>query len=299
MKPANSLSPRMGNKPTFSAALTGNAMQALIAKSMPDKGTAARFTATLLSVVSASEQLKACEPTSIVTAALRGESMNLIYGHGYYITPYGDQATFVLGYKGMIQLAMASGAYNDIDCIEIREGEKKGRDPRTGKVQIDLSVYDDDAVRESKPIIGYYAYYELKDGMFRYEYWPMEKLLKHAERYSPAFSMEKYQKLVSGELPENEVKKLSKSSPWYDAYGQDRMCRKTVIRQLLNSGYAPLSNETQRVLDNDAKEESGETGTGIIVDNVSVIPDTAEKPAETKAQVLDSFFDAPPAGEGN
>lgn len=259
MNATNRLAPGSARQ-GFSSAITSNAMQGLIQKSLKDDKVAARFTSTLISAVSASEQLKECDPGTIVAAALRGEGMGLTLGIGYYLVPYGQTCTYILGYKGMLQLALSTGAYNDIDCIDIREGEYKGRDRRTGKPSFDFNVYDSDEEREAAKITGYYAYFELKDGLFRSEYWSMDKLLRHAERYAQAFDLEKYKAFVAGELSETEEAKIRKSTPWYDVDGgQERMCKKTVLRSLLNSGYAPLSNEVRYALNNDAE-------TGIVPD---------------------------------
>ena len=165
--------------------------------------------------------------------------------------------------KGYIQLAMSTGFYADIDCVEIREGEIEGRSRRTGKPIVNLAKYESDEERQSKPIIGYYGYYELKDGTFRFEYWPMDRLLRHADRYSKAFSYEKFKAMQSGEMNPKDVEKLLNGSPWYDPNGgQDRMCRKTILRQLLNSGYAPLSPEVKVQL----MEESSAEDEGMIPD---------------------------------
>lgn len=279
MKANNTFTAPKKEKQAFSLAVTSSTMQNLMSRALGDSKAVARLTSTLLSAVSASEQLKACEAATIVASALRGEGMGLIYGHGYYLVPYGQVCTFSLSYKGLIQLAIATGQYADLDCVDVRQGEQAGRDRRTGKPIIDLSVYETDEEREAQPIIGYYAYFELKDGTFRYEYWSMDRLLKHADRYSPAFSLEKYNALLRGELSDSETKKCLNGTPWYDAGGgQDRMCRKTVLRQLLNSGYAPLSSEVRSLLR--AEEEGGDLG--IIPDiggegaPIVVDPDTGE-----------------------
>ena len=199
--------------------------------------------------------------------------MGLIYGHGYYIVPYGSVATYLMSYKGYIQLAMSTGYYADIDCVEVREGELEGRSRRTGKPVINLAKYDTDEERESHKVIGYYAYFELKDGTFRYEYWSMDKLLKHADRYSPAFKLDKYNALINGELDAKEQSKLLNGTPWYDVNGgQDKMCRKTMMRQLLNSGYAPLSNEVRSYFNEDGEDPVVATGDGAETD--PVIPTT-------------------------
>lgn len=281
-------------KQTFSNAITSNAMQGMIRKSLNDSKVAARFTSTLISVVNASEQLKACEPGTIVAAALRGEGMGLILNAGYYLVPYGQTCTFVLGYKGLIALALATGQYNDIDCMDIRDGEYTGRDHRTGKPTFNFDVYATDEDREKAQIIGYYAYFELKNGMFRSEFWSMNKLIFHAEKYSQAFNREKYERFMAGEMTAEEEAKMRKSTPWYDVgYGQDRMCKKTVLRSLLNSGYAPLSNEVRYAMDNDSEE-------GVIADVpiINVDKSTGEvtgavptTPAINAASD-DDFFDA-------
>ena len=247
-------------KQTFSMAITAPSAQQMISRALKNERMAARFTSTLISAVSASEQLKACDPGTIIAAGLRGEGMGLIYGHGYYIVPYGSVATYMMSYKGYIQLAMSTGYYADIDCVEVREGELEGRSRRTGKPVINLAKYDTDEERESHKVIGYYAYFELKDGTFRYEYWSMDKLLKHADRYSPAFKLDKYNALINGELDTKEQTKLLNGTPWYDVNGgQDKMCRKTMMRQLLNSGYAPLSNEVRSYFNEDRED-------GVVVD---------------------------------
>lgn len=293
---------RGSEKISFSAAITGKSMQEMIMRSVKDSQAAARLTGTLISVVNSSQQLQQCEPTSIVSSALRGEGMGLILGHGYYIVPYGSIATFILGYKGYISLAMATGYYADIDCIEVREGEMKGINRRTGKPDIDFSTYETMEEREEHKIIGYYAYFELTNHVFRYEYMTVDKLLRHADHYSKAFSLEKYEQMVSGKMVPADIDKLKKGSPWYDiGGGQENMFRKTVLRRLLNSGYAPLSNEVRSIIGND--DDDGiipadihtrvDNSTGEVIETTGqVVEDAASVEEETSAE---SDFKAPVA----
>ena len=254
MKAQNSLVQKQEKK-TFSSVISSDGAQKLIRASLKDDGSVKRFTGTLISVVNASEQLSACDPGSVISAALRGEGAGLIYGQGYYVVPYGKSATYITSYKGWIQLAIATGMYADIDVLDVREGERKGRDPRTGKPIIDMSVYDTDEEREQHPIIGIKAYFILKDGMYREEYWTMGEILRHANRYSQAFSVELYDKWQGGlPLTKDEQFKVANGSPWYT--NTIRMAKKTVLKSLLTSGFAPLSNETKSMLD--AEPESGE-----------------------------------------
>ena len=261
MKAANTLVAK--EKQTFSAVISGDGAQKLIRASLKDDGAVKRFTGTLISVVNASDQLKQCEPGSIISAALRGEGAGLIYGQGYYVVPFGKSAGYITSYKGWIQLAIATGLYADIDCIEVREGERKGRDKRTGKPIVDMSTYDTDEEREKHPVIGVKAYFELKDGYYREEYWTMGEILRHADRYSQAFSVDLYNKWQSGKsLTKDEAYTVANGSPWYT--NTMRMAKKTVLKSLLTSGFAPLSNEVKSLLKNET--ESGE----------AVLPDFGE-----------------------
>ena len=165
---------------------------------------------------------------------------------------------------------MRSGQYLDIDAIEIREGECKGRNRFTGKYEFEF-IEDDDA-REELPIIGYLAYFELLNGYKKTLYFSKAKMLKHADTYSQAFSAEKYRDLLEGKIPEKDMWKYS--SFWYKNF--DGMAFKTVLRQLL-SKYGVLSIEMQKAFDSDMAAIN-EDGSVDYVDNA---------PEHEPAQVID------------
>lgn len=264
----------------FSVAIQGQALQGLIAKATPDADSAARLTGALISVVSESEQLKSCTPASIVAAALRGEGLGLMLGQGYYVVPYGNTARLSIGYKGLIQMAIAGGDVADMDCVEIREGEYIGRDNRTKRPKFDFSVYTTDEEAEKHPIIGYYAYIEKRDGFFRAEYMSVGAILDHAEQYSKTFDRTKYMQLVSGELSKEEADRLMLKSPWYSS--TETMMKKTVIRKLLNSGYVVLNavGKMQAALATDDENESAGNALAAF-DVVSVDESTGELRSES------------------
>lgn len=290
MNANNRLAPQ-AKKMSFSQVITSDAVQKMILKALNDPSAVARFTSTLISVVSSSPKLKECEPQSVIAAALRGEGHKLILGHGYSIVPYGTVATFSLMYKGIIQLAMSSGYYADIDCKPVYDGEYKGLEKRTGKTIIDFSEYRTDEEREQHPLIGYYAYFELKDGFFRGQYMSVDNIFKHADRYSPAFSLETYNKFVAGELDEKSVAKLKQGSPWYDiGFGQEDMKVKTVLRKLLNSGYAPLSNEVRSMITE--SDDGGVIPDLPVVDVDRATGEVIDAPKLSAAAQDDDFFDS-------
>ena len=263
----------------FTATISGDAVQKMILSSLKDPRRAASFTSTLISVVNGSYQLQQCEPASIISAALRGEGMNLSLALGQYsVVPYGTKANYQLSYKGLAQLATRSGQYKDFGVFDVREGEYKGSNPRTRQPVIE---WLDDDERENLPLAGFYGFYELQNGFFKSIYWTHEKILNHADRYSKAFSKEKYMNLLAGKLPKQEADKLRNGSPWYDeplSEAHQKMCKKTVLIQMLGDGTAPLSLEMSTAIKEETMKESG--GEFFYADDPRIVEANAPAPNE-------------------
>lgn len=203
------------------------------------------FITHIVSAVSSNPQLAACENSTIFSAALTGESLKLApnpqLGY-YYIVPYKEKdkkgniirvsASFQIGYRGLIQLALRTGQYADIDVMEVRQGEYLGRDKYTGKFLFEF--ISDDEEREKREIIGYMAYFELVNGFRKTLYWSKSKMEKHAERYSQSYKYDK-----------NSNKK---ESFWSKDF--DQMAFKTMLRQLL-SKWGIMSTEMQKAYEAD------------------------------------------------
>lgn len=211
------------------------------------------FIASVVSAVQATPTLQECTNSSIVAAAMLGESLNLSPSAAlgqFWIIPYNNkkkgvkEAQFQLGANGYKQLAMRTGQYKDIDFMVVYEGEYKGRDKYTGK-QIFEFIQDDDE-REALPIAGYLAYFELNNGFRKSVYWTKSKMEKHASQYSQAFDLEAYRKIQAGQIPQSEMWKYS--SYWYSNF--NGMAEKTLIKHLL-SKYGILSTEMIQAVDAD------------------------------------------------
>lgn len=265
MKATNQIVPNRTNngEKKFSALINSDASRKMIDKSIGDPQRAASFVSTLISVVNANEKLRECDAGSIISAALRGEvGMGLSVALGEYsIIPYGKTASFQIQVNGLKRLAIRSKKYSDIGFFDVREGEYKGRDPMTRTPRFEW--IEDEDERENLPIIGYYGFYKLNKDMndfFQCIYWPYEKILKHADRYAPAFNLNTYNKLRNGELDPKEIKSLQSGSPWYgypDSDGHMKMCKKTIAKQLLGDGLAPKEVMEVIMADN-TEEKSGE-----------------------------------------
>lgn len=251
------------------------------------RGTA--FISSIVSAVQATPALQECTNPSILSAALLGESLNLSNSPSlgqFWIIPYNNkkkgvkEAQFQLGANGFKQLAMRTGQYKDIDFIAIHEGEYKGRDKFTGKQVFEF--LEDDDERDSLPVIGYLAYFELLNGFRKSVYWTKKKMEAHADKYSQAFSLDVYRDIQEGKIPANEMWKYS--SYWYSNF--EGMAEKTLIKHLL-SKWGILSTELITAIDADTAVIH-EDGTKDYVDTeeyaAEIEPQQAQEPHQEEAQ---------------
>lgn len=255
-------------KAKFSMAINTPTYRNLIAQTLGDKKKAERYTAAIMSAVATNPQLQTCEAATILSGSLLAESLNLAHSPQlgqYYLVPFKVKekkvkdaqgnwktiaehydAAFILGYKGYIQLATRSGFYRHINAIEIKEGELSYYNPFDD--EIELTPIQDFDEREAAPTIGYYAMFEYLNGFKKVLYWSKQKMIKHADRYSPAFSAAAYSKIQKGEISESDMWKYS--SFWYKNF--DEMSRKTMLRQLIGK-WGVMSPEMQQAYEADNK----------------------------------------------
>lgn len=281
MAVSNSLVQSRGGKPkTFSAFLTSDAIKHRI-NEMVGGRDGQRFITSIISAVSTNPALSECEHSTILSAAMLGESLKLSPSPQlgqYYMVPFKDKkrgckvAQFQLGYKGYIQLAIRSGYYKKLNVLAIKQGELIRFDPLEEEIEVNL--VENDTEREVLPTIGYYAMFEYQNGFKKAMYWSREKMMAHADKYSMAFSAKAFEKLQAGEIPEKDLWKYS--SFWYKDF--DGMAYKTMLRQLI-SKWGIMSIDLQKAMDGDM----GTINEDGSVDYVDNYPDEATAPAEEPA----------------
>ena len=289
-------------KPKFSVAITTKGYQTLINNTLGDPQRARRFVSAITSAVAVNPALQECEAGTILAGALLGESLNLSPSPQlgqYYLVPFKSKAKydrqgnlispevvkaqFVLGYKGYIQLALRSGAYADLDVMDIKQGEYLGKDPMTGKPR--FSFIEDDDERDRLETIGYMAYFEYLNGFRKVVYWSREKMLSHADKYSPAFSAKAFQDIQDGKIAEKDMWRYS--SFWYKNF--DDMAKKTLLRHII-SRWGVMSPEMQTAFERDSSvSEIGEKGNIVTAEEAEpeeapTIP-TAPEATDIKQQV--------------
>ena len=254
MSNSKSLAPGQVSKPKFTQIISSKGYQKLINNTLSDPKEARQFVASLTSAVTTNPTLAECEPSSIIANAFLGAGLRLSPSPQlgqYYLVPFNDKksgtkkAQFILGYKGMLQLAMRSGQLKKINAIEIKQGELIKFDPLNEEIQCKL--IEDWNERNAAETIGYYAFFELANGFRKAIYWSKEQMISHADTFSMAFSAEVYRKIQEGKIPQNEMWKYS--SFWYKNF--DDMAKKTMLRQLISKGGCPMSVDMIAGYEND------------------------------------------------
>lgn len=277
---------QQSQKQTFSAYLTQDAIKNKINQMVGGKD-GQRFITSMISAVSVNPALSECDFSTILSAAMLGESLKLSPSPQlgqYYMVPFNDKkrgckvATFVLGYKGYLQLAIRSGYYRKINILAIKEGELIKFDPLNEEIEV--SLIDDEEKRETALTAGYYAMFEYSNGFKKAMYWSRKKMMIHADKYSPAFSAAAYEKLLAGKIPKDDLWKYS--SFWYKDF--DDMALKTMLRQII-SRWGIMSIELQTAFERD-ESLLNEDGSFEYVDN------TADTPEETKVPPQGTTIDA-------
>ena len=185
---------------------------------------APQFISSVVSMVNADKTMQMAfyeSPMTVIQAALKAATFDLPIDQnlGYaYIVPFKNykkdtgksvyEATFILGWKGMHQLALRTGAYKTINVVDVREGELESYNRLTEEVKINF--IEDEEERESKPVIGYLGYYRLVNGTENTIYMSIKQIEAHEQKFRKGQNMGK---------------------GWREDF--DAMARKTVYRKLI------------------------------------------------------------------
>lgn len=188
---------------------------------------APQFISSIVSLVNADSNMQQAfyeAPMTVIQSALKAATFDLPVDQnlGYaYIVPFKNskkdadgnwhkvtEASFILGWKGMHQLALRTGAYKTINVTDVREGELKSYNKLTEDIVIDF-VEDEDE-REKLKVIGYVGYYRLVNGAEKTIYMTVKQIENHEKKNRKGDYMGK---------------------GWRDDF--DAMARKTVYRRLI------------------------------------------------------------------
>lgn len=232
-----------------------------------------QFVSSIVSMVNADKNMQQAfmeSPMTVIQAALKAATFDLPIDQnlGYaYIVPFKNykkdtgtkkmEATFILGWKGMHQLALRTGAYKTINVVDVREGELKSYNRLTEEVTADF--IEDEEEREKHPVVGYVGYYRLVNGAEKTIYMSVKAIEAHERKFRKG----EYQ-----------------GKGWRDDW--DAMARKTVYRQLIGKwGVMSIDYQTRdegkQLADVIADDASAENGlAGVIDTDLVTDPTTGE-----------------------
>lgn len=184
-----------------------------------DPGRVARV---LLNTVARNPQLQACTTTSIFRATLQAVELGLDTGSAQhaYLVPYGTEATLVIGYRGLVELAWRSGVVKELSAHAVYEGDV-----------FEWELGDNEHIRHipgdgKGELTHAYAIVRLTTG----------GVLRHVLRRH--------------EIDRIRSQARSKGGPWTTHY--DRMAVKSALRRALN--YAPSPNLRKALAVDDVDE---------------------------------------------
>lgn len=220
------------------------------------------FIASVIDLYSGDAALQRCDPKAVLQEALKAAVLKLPINKALgfsYIVVYNNSKrdingqwvkvptpTFLVGYRGLIQMAMRTGQYKTINADAVYKGELRGADKLTGR--IDLS-----GERESDEVVGYFAHFELLNGFTKTLYMSVREMAAYAKKFSPSVKRET---TIDQLLNKANAPEAGKAVGWEGDF--TAMALKTVIRRLLGK-YGYLSVEMQGAMENEAKVETAAT----------------------------------------
>jgi len=218
----------------FNRAITNSKTQEYLESVLGErKGS---FVNNLTALVANNVNLQACEPYTVMFAAMKATALDLPLDNALgfaYVIPYKDNknkvtvAQFQIGAKGYKQLALRTNQFATIpNATDIKQGELVSRNRLTGECV--FRFIEDEKKRAELPTIGYASYFRLLNGAESTFFMSAEEMESHAKRYSQSYRSN------------NEY--VRRNSPW--TLNFLTMALKTVIKLNLSKN-APLSVELQ------------------------------------------------------
>lgn len=199
-------------------------MAPAMAEALPKHMNIDRLTRIALTTIRTTPDLRKADPASLLGAVMQAAQLGLepgLLGH-CYLLPFKNnkkgitEVTFIIGYKGMIDLARRSGHIESIYAHAVYENDEfeyeLGLDPKL--------IHRPTRDPNKGAFIGAYAVAKFKDGGYQMEFMSRADIEQRKKRSKAA---------------------NSSYSPWTTDY--EEMAKKTVVRHMWK--YLPISIEVQ------------------------------------------------------
>jgi len=210
---------------------------------------AGSFTSSMIELFSQDSNLQECDPKAVVMEAMKAAALHLPLSKSLgraYVLPFKNKGkatpTFVIGWKGLIDLAVRTGQYETINAVCVYKGEMTGQDKLSGFINLE-------GVKESNEIVGYLGYFKLTTGFKKMVFMTVEQMAHYGKTYAPTL---KFNNVTEDELI-HKAQEQSEHGPQAGAIGWfgdfNAMALKTVVRKVLSWG--PMSIELQNAVAQD------------------------------------------------
>lgn len=261
---------------TVQALLTS--MEGEIQKALPKAaGGVERFMRICLTTIRTSPGLLKCSQASLLGAIMRSAQLNLepcnVLGRAYLV-PYGKECTFILGYKGMIELVRRSGQVKEFYAEIVYDNEPfdivLGTERHIDHKPLPPSKRGD-------KMLGAYSVCIMTNGTRSFHWMWNEEIEYIRDTASQSAS--------------------HSSSPWKKY--PTSMYKKTAVRQ--HSKWLPLSIEAQEAAAMDEAIEMGTAHNIYLAEGEALDMDSAtagDRTAENAAALRERIKDAKPDTDG-
>lgn len=196
-----------------------NQQKKAIEVALPSHLDTERFTRTVLTEVRRNPALLKCDPMSLLGAVMLSAQLGLELGplgHAYLV-PFKNEVTFIIGYKGMVDLARRSGQVSSIQAFPVYEG-----DEFSYTYGLNPDIHHVPAEGSERKLTHVYAIAKYKDGGFNFVVLTRDEVDSYMNR-SPSAN--------------------AQSSPWKTDY--EAMALKTAIRRLFR--WLPVTPEITQI----------------------------------------------------
>ena len=190
-------------------------MTPAIQKALPSHLDPNRLARIVTTEIRRNPKLLKCKKESLLGALMLSAQLGLEpgpLGHCYYV-PYKDECQFIIGYKGMIDLARRSGQISSIYAEVVCEN-----DEFEYELGLNPTLVHKPNLKDRGAPIAYYGVAKFRDGGYLIHVMSKEDVEKRRQRSAAA---------------------KSSFSPWVTDYNE--MAKKTVIRSMFK--YLPVSPE--------------------------------------------------------